>query len=83
MAFAGERVEPPATAPVGRPRALQQTALFQAMQGRIDGSFRQVEDAVAAVAKASDDVVAVHRPARQHFEQQQLEVPFQLLVRHT
>jgi hypothetical protein len=69
-----QRIETSASASTSRPRAAEQTSLFEPMQGRIDRPFRQIEHAAASVPYLLDYGVAVRRPPYEGREDNQIQV---------
>jgi hypothetical protein len=82
-AAARQRIHPSLPARFTRgPAAVQQTALLEAMQGGINGAFRQIECATAAVANFLNNGVAVGRPVRQRGEHDHVKMTFEHFAFH-
>jgi hypothetical protein len=79
----GQPVDPAAPPSGLRPGADQKAGVLQAVQGRVDGSLREIERSRAAVTQRRDDRVPVRWPGGQDRQQQQIKVALEPLTVHT
>jgi hypothetical protein len=82
MLLGGELVQAATPAGLLGPGAAQQTGRLEPVQGRVDGPLGQGELLGAALPQLGDDRVAVGGTGSQHRQQQQVQVPFELLSPH-
>src|SRR5262245_55867619 len=81
LTAAGQRVDPATATRLRRhPTARKLTRLLKTMQGRIDGSFRQVERLTAPAPNSFDHRVTVRRSSCQCRENDQVEMTFEHLT---
>lgn len=81
-ARAGDPVDAAAASAHLRPTALDEAVAFEAMKGRVDGPFGQLEDILAPPAEPFDDCVAVQLVQLECGEDERVEMALEDLRSH-